>query len=367
MRKNIVLPKLPPIFIIRLVEKLKSFLKNLERKLTPNEVILIDYVTHFWAGRAIGVATELNIPDILQDGPKHIEELARITQTHEPSLYRLMRTLSGHGIFREDKNKNFMLTKLSACMTESGNKSVKYFILHQNSEPNWKQYGEMLHCVKTGEHAARKLYNMEPFEYLEKHPAINNIFNRSMTSTSEMSSLYMVSFYPFSSLQTIVDVGGGQGFFLSCILHKNKQLEGIVFDLPHVVEEAKANMELFKVSSRCSVVAGSFFESVPENAEAYLLKNIIHDWDDEKCLAILKNIHKAMKPGGKLICIETIIQNDNKASFGKNLDIEMLVGTNGGRERTLTEFKNLYEKAGFKITAVFKTPTPFNFIEGIKA
>jgi hypothetical protein len=366
MKKNIEFPKLPPLFIIRRVEKFKFFLKNLERKLTPNPVILMDYVSSFWVGRAIGVVTELNIPDILQDGPKNIKELARITQTHEPFLYRLMRTLSGHGLFKEDKNKTFSLTRLGACMTENGNRSVKYFILHHNSESNWKQYGEMLHCVKTGEHAAKKLYGMEPFEYLEKHPEKNQIFNRYMTSTSEMSSLFMLNYYPFTSFKTIVDVGGGHGFFLSCIIYKHEDIHGIIFDLPHVVSGAKKYIEKFDLGSRYSIAEGNFFESVPENADAYLLKNVIHDWDDEKSMIILKNIHTAMKQNGKLICIESVLNEDNKPSFGKNLDIEMLVGTNGGRERTLAEYKDLYNKAGFKLTGVYHTPTPFSFIEGIR-
>jgi hypothetical protein len=366
MQKEIVFPKLPPLFIIRIVEKFRIFLKNLERKLTPNEVIMMDYVTNFWVGRAIGVVTELNIPDVLQTGPKPIKELAEITKTHEQSLYRLMRSLSGHGLFKEERDKTFSLTKLGACMSENESKSVKYFILHHNSRPNWSQYGELMHCVKTGEHAAKKLYNMEPFEYLEKNPEINQIFNRSMTSTSELSSLFMVSFYPFASFKTIIDIGGGQGFFLTCILSKHKDIHGIVFDLPHVVKGALKNIEEYDLSSRLNIVEGNFFDAVPKNGDAYLLKNVLHDWDDEKCLMILKNIHQAMKPGSKLVCVESVIIEGNKPSFGKNLDIEMLVGTNGGRERTLAEYKKLYENAGFKLTSVYPTPTPFSFIEGCK-
>jgi len=366
MQNNIIFPKLPPIFIIRLIEKFRAFLKNLERKLTPSEIIIIEHVTSFWIGKAIGVAAELNIADILKEGPKQIKELAQITQCHEQALYRLMRTLSSHGLFKEDKNQVFSLTKLGNCMIENGNKSVKYFVLHQNSEHNWRQYGEMLHCVKTGEHATKKLYNMEPFEYIEKNPDTNNVFNKSMTYTSEMSSMFMVSNYDFSKFKTIVDVGGGQGFLLSCILYKNPNLTGTLFDLPHVVKSANQNLDRFDVSSRCNIQSGSFFNTIPENADAYILKNIIHDWDDEKSIQILQNIHKVMNKNSKLICIESIISEDNKPSFGKNLDLEMLVGTNGGKERTLLEYKILYEKAGFILNKIIETPTPFNFIEGIR-
>jgi hypothetical protein len=176
----------------------------------------------------------------------------------------------------------------------------------------------------------------------------------------------VVNNYNFSKFNKIIDVGGNQGYLLSTILYKFKKPQGIVFDQPHVVTEAKQNFNKFGIAERAQAIGGNFFESVPEGGDAYLLKNVIHDWDDEKSILILKNVHKSMIPGGKLILIESLISEDNEPSFGKLTDLLMLVGLDGARERTRKEFEQLFNESGFKLSRVIHTVAPFSFIEGEK-
>jgi hypothetical protein len=188
-----------------------------------------------------------------------------------------------------------------------------------------------------------------------------------MTDASEMAVVTLVNDYPFSNFRKIVDVGGGHGFLLSCILHQNKNIEGKVFDLPEAIVGTQNTFKKFGIENRAEAIPGSFFETIPCGADGYILKNILHDWSDEDCVKILSNIHSNMADDGKLIVIETIIKKDNKPSFGKTIDLQMLVGTSGGKERTLDEYTQIFNLAGFKLNRVIPNATPFSFIEGIKS
>ncbi len=365
MKEKINSPKLPPVGIIKFIEKIRNFLNKSAKKMIPANFALLEMSLNFFIAKAIYVAAELNIADILKKGPKTIDELAEITKTHQPSLYRLMRALASQGIFKEKSNKTFILTPMAKALQE-GEGSMKYMILHFLGELNWDMFSEMLHCVKTGENAVKKISGMEFYEYLALHPENIQIFNKAMTNSSEMAIKFIVSAYDFSGIKKLIDIGGGQGFLLSNILYKNPLMKGILFDQPKIVSQASKISEEFGVSDRCSVETGNFFESVPQGADAYILKNIIHNWDDKASTLILKNIHNAIAENGKLLLIEAVIEENNEPSFGKLLDLQLLVGTNEGRERTRKEFEKLYYEAGFKLTKIIQTATPFCFIEGMK-
>ena len=367
MKKKIEIEKLPPPFIVTFILKIRFFLINLINRMYPAYLVLFEKAQKFWISKAIAVAAELEIADILEEGPKTIEEIARISGTHAPSLYRVMRVLAGEGIFKEKQNKTFTLTPLAKELLEKKS-SAKYMVLNVVSPVNWKLFGEMLHCIKTGENATVKTLGADTiFEYLEKDPKENEIYNKSMASTSKSACAAIVSAYDFSKFKNIIDVGGGQGYLISTLLYKNEKLKGVIFDLPHVIKGSDKNFEKFGVSRRAKAIPGSFFDFIPEGADAYLLKNIIHTWDDDHCIQILKNVHKVMVTNGKLLLFETVIKEDNNPSFGKLLDLQMMIATKGGKERTEKEFEELFKKAGFKLTRIIPTAAPLSIIEVVKA
>jgi 16S rRNA G1207 methylase RsmC len=189
-----------------------------------------------------------------------------------------------------------------------------------------------------------------------------------MTELTTQVSTAVVAGYDFSRFGKIVDVGGGHGTLLLSILEANPQLSGILFDLPHVTESAKKHLEAAGLTGRCEVVAGDFFASMPGRGDAYILKNIIHDWDDERALQILQNCHRAMAENGKLLLVESVIPPGNEPSFSKLGDLNMLVMA-GGCERTEAEYRALFAASGFQLTRVIPLPSPFGFsvIEGVRA
>lgn len=360
-RKN----KLPPLFVIRATIGLRNFLLKVAQNMLPASYIMLEESSKIWKVKAIEIAVSLDISGLLKDRPQKVEKLAEITGTDASSLYRILRALAGEGIFRELPDTKFENTRLSRALSEQKD-SVKYFVMHHIGNTNWELTGDMMHCLKTGSDAFIHKFNTTPFEHLEKYPQENEIFNKAMTETSELSGDILVSSYPFGRYKTIVDIGGGQGLLLAQILKENKSSKGILYDQPHVVATARENMKKERVDDRCIIVEGSFFESIPNNGDLYILKNIIHDWDDETSVRILKNIHENMSQQATLLMVETIIKTDNKPSFGKFIDLQMMIGTPGGKERTRQEYTDLLQNAGFRLARVINNATPFSFLEAVK-
>jgi len=354
------------LFIIKAAIGIRDFLKRITRSMLPASYIMLEEISGIWKVKALNVAACLGIAEILKNGPQKIENLAEITSSDSQSLYRVLRALAGEGIFKELPGKVFENTRLSEALC-SPKESVKYFAMHHLGSTNWELAGDMLYCVKTGKNAFEHKFNTKPFGYLESHPEENDIFNRAMTETAELSGDILVSSYPFWRYNTIVDIGGGQGLFLAQIIRESEKSNGILFDQPHVVDRASENFKKQQVENRCSIVPGSFLESIPRNGDLYIMKNILHDWCDDEAIRILKNIRQYMPGNAKLLLIETIIKPDNKPSFGKFVDLQMLMGTEGGRERTLEEFRNILINAGFMLARIIDNATPFSFIEASKA
>jgi len=366
MKKEISIPKFPPARLVKFSDKIKNFLLKTARKMGPNNMAIFELTQGIWIARAIGVAIELELADILLNGPKSVSKLAELTESNPENLYRLMRALASYGIFRERSNKMFCITPLATGLIP-GEGSMKNMIIHQQNPANWQMVGELNYCVKTGENAAVKILGSDIFEHLKKHPEKNELYNQAMTETSEIASATVLSAYNFSKSKKLVDIGGGHGYLLSIILHKYPKLSGILFDFPHVVEGSKETIEKLGVQNRVSVVPGDFFRNVPVGADTYLAKSIIHAFDDEKCIALLKNIHHAMVDSGKLLIIEVAIAEDNIPSFGKIFDLQMLVGAPGGKERTRREFENILSLSGFRLKRVIPTVSHFSIIEAVKA
>lgn len=331
---------------------------------TPPEALL-QMITSSWVSQAIYVAAVLGIADLLKDDPKNSSELAKATGTHARSLYRVMRALASVGIFAEIEDGRFELTPLAAYLQTDVPGSIHAIAIMLGESWHWQPWGNILHTLKTGNTAFKHVHGMKLFEYLTKNVEAAQIFNEAMTGTTAPFNATITADYDFSSIGKIVEVGGGHGSLIASILKVYPTMQGILFDLPPVVIGAKHSIEAEGLAERCEIVGGDFFESVPSGGNAYILKNIIHDWDDTHAVAILKNCHRAIVENGKLLLVEALIPPRNEPSFGKFLDLEMLVMA-GGCERTEAEYRVLFEAAGFHLTKVITTRSFLSVIEGVR-
>jgi hypothetical protein len=223
-----------------------------------------------------------------------------------------------------------------------------------------------MHSVKTGEIAFDNLFKQSAWEYYAQHPEEASNFNRAMKGLTEMVNVAVLGAYDFSGINKLVDIAGGTGGLISAILNVYPQMRGVLFDLPHVIAEAGPLLDAAGVRDRCETATGDFFKSVPAGGDAYVMKWIIHDWDDEKSIAILKNIHRAMNENGKLLLVEMVVAEANQPDLSKFMDLNMLVMT-GGRERAEAEFNALLAAAGFRLTRVIHTVLPLCVIEAFRA
>jgi len=365
MSEKIHFRKLPPAFVMQGVNGFRNLLYRFRMLLNPPGLTLFEMIQDFWVAKALGVANELNIAEILSQGDASISELAQKTQTHEPSLYRLLRVLASRGIFKEKKGRIFTNTYFSMALIE-GKGSMKYMIQSHITSNQLALFGELMYCVKTGENAFKKINAENTFDYLSAHPEESEIFNRGMSDASGMMTEAILSAYSFKRFNKIVDIGGGEGNLLAAILYENPKLKGILFDLPNVVERATPNFSKYGFDGRAEIVKGNFFTGVPQGSDGYLMKNILHDWNDDDCIRILANIHQSMPADGTLLLIEAVIGEDNKPSFGKLVDLLMLVGSTGGKERTRMEYNSLLWQSGFRLRRVVATVAPFSIIEAVK-
>ncbi len=356
---------MPPVWVFSIISSFRNFLKKTYYRFVPPSMAVFEKAQGFWIAKAISVACELNLSEIVAKNEKSVEEIAGASKTDTSALYRLMRALASEGIFEEIRPKVFKNNKFSNALREQpGN--LKNMIIHQLNETNWDVVNQLKYSVTSGTNAAQKLLGTDIFTHLQNTPEKNELYNKAMSETSRLSSAAIVSAYSFNGIGTLADIGGGEGMLLCTILQKNQSVKGLLFDLSHVVKTAGNMVQRFGVEDRVKIVPGDFFETTLPKANAYLLKNILHAFDDEACIGLLQSISNEMKGKGKILVIETVISEDNKAGFGKLFDLQMLIVTENGKERTAREFRNIFEFAGFKLTRVVKTVSPFNIIEGVK-
>jgi hypothetical protein len=332
----------------------------------PNELTppaqLMKFIVGKWISKPIYVAAELCIADMLAEGPKSIEELAQTSQTHAPTLYRMMRALASVGIFLETEDKQFKLTPMAECLKSDAMRSIALMF---NSDWSDKTWGYLLDSIKTGNTAFEKAHGMPVSNWLEKNPQAAKIFNEANAIKAASSHRAIIDIYDFSDISILTDVGGGLGVLIVEILKANPTMKGIVADIPSVIQETKKIIQAQALENRCQVVECDFFKSVPTGSDAYLLSNILHDWPDEQCRIILTNGYRAIKAESRLLVVEMIIPPGNEPSVAKLLDLEMLV-TTGGRERTEMEFKVLLESSGFLLSRIIPTKENVCIIEGIR-
>jgi SAM-dependent methyltransferase len=326
---------------------------------------LLHMLTGYWITQVISVAAKLGIADLLERGSRTSAELARSTGTHAPSLYRLLRALAHLGVFEEDETGYFSLTPIGECLVSSTPGSMRARAISGGQE--WyRAWEDLLYSVQTGEPAFDHVFGVPFFQYLVQNAAAATLFNETMAGSAAQAAAAIRAAYDFSWAKTIVDVGGGNGTLIASILNANPQARGILLDTPQVTDSARTRLLAAGLAGRCDVVAGDFFEAVPSGGDVYLLSFILHDWDDERSIAILKSCQRAMAPDGRLLLIEQVIPHANEPSFSKMYDLHMLV-LMGGRERTEDEYRMLLHAAGFRLRTIIATQSPRSIIEGVHA
>lgn len=332
---------------------------------------MLQMLSGFVVSRALYVAVKLGLADLLRDGPRGGDELAQVTGTHAQSLYRVLRALSSVGVFAEDEQNRFVLTPLAATLQTDVPGSLAAWAILQLGEENYQAWGEMLHSVRTGEPAFNHVFGMGVWQYRAQHPETENakIFDEAMANLIGFYNAAVLARYPFSTFEKVIDVGGGDGSLLIALLQAHPTMKGVLFDLPHVAPKAKKRLAEADLASRCEVMAGNAFTSVPGGGDAYILSRVLNSWDDERAIAILRSCHRAMESHAKLLLVERVLPaRVQQATAVQPLvmsDLTMLVMT-GGRERTASEYESLLRAAGFELTELIPTQSVMSVIESAR-
>jgi hypothetical protein len=322
---------------------------------TPT-VTLRRLVNGYQVTQAIHVAAALGIADLLREGPRDSHALAVATDSHAPSLHRVLRALAAVGVLDEGDDGRFALTAVGACLCADAPEPVGGWAAFVGRPYHFQAWSALLHGVRTGESPFRSVHGTDVWDYRVSHPEEGTIFNAAMTDIMRRANAHLLAAYDFGRFATVVDVGGGRGAFLHAVLDANPATRGILFDQPHVVAGAD-------VGERCEVVGGSFFEAVPDGADAYLLKAVLHDWEDDDALRILARCRAAILGHGALLVVERDLGAPNEDAEAKFADLNMLVGP-GGRERTRDEFAALFAAGGFELVGVTRSAIGLSVFEG---
>jgi hypothetical protein len=322
---------------------------------------LIAMASGAWVTQMIHVAAELGLADRLAAGEREVEELAAECGADADSLFRLLRGLASLGLFAETAPRRFALTPMAELLRGDHPGSLRQFARMLGDE-HYQSWDDLLHCVRTGESAFRHRHGCTVFAWYRNHPGRAAIFDDAMADFSRQETEALLAAYDFAPLRHVVDVGGGKGELLRRLLQAHGHLQGTLFDQPEVVATAEVPPEL---QGRLSVSGGDFFTEIPAGGDAYLLKHIVHDWSDEACLRLLERIRSAMAPGARLLLLEQVIPPGNGPFPGKLLDLNMLVMSEGGRERTPGEYAILLSKAGLNLQRIVPTPSPVSVVEAV--
>jgi O-methyltransferase domain/Dimerisation domain len=352
--------KIPPAG--RAVEIVRHHLGQLHRRMIPAPAAMQEMILDAWAAQAITAAAELGIADALANGPLSADELASVVNADPDTLSRLLRALISRGIFRQRRDGRYDLTPLADTLRSDAEVSVGALARFVGSPQHREHWSHLADAIRTGRAVIPELRGKPVFEYLAEEPELAEIFNHAMTSASETAIASVTDAYDFSRYSTIVDVGGGHGRLLAAILNATPDARGVVFDLPQVVAGAPAMFSEHHVEDRVRIVEGSFFDTIPDGGDAYVLKSVIHDWPDDDAVRILRNVRSAAEAGKNVLLVENVIPGHNREFQGKWTDLEMLVVA-GARERTAAEYGRLLSRAGFDMTRVVETASPFSVVE----
>lgn len=320
----------------------------------------------FLTVQALHVTAALGIADLLDGGPATVDDLAATVGAHRSSLYRLLRMLTGAGVFREEADGRFVLTPLGGTLRSDGPDSVRDWALFVGAPETWEAWGRLRDTVMSGEAGFVLAHGMSVYDYLARNRVLEAPFDRWMSRQSDQHNAAIVAAYDFSSFRTVADIGGGQGSTLAAILRATPSLRGIVLDLPHVVASTSP-LEAAGVGDRYEVVGGDMLQGVPGGADAYLIKRVLMIWGDEPAIRVLRNCAEALPKDGKVLVVEMVLPPGNDPSPAKAFDLLMLLAHKGGRVRTEAEFRELFAAAGLRLARVIPTASPNSILEGVPA
>jgi O-methyltransferase domain len=332
----------------------------------PAHAVLLQMLTGRWVSTMISTLAHFGVADHLESGPKSSKELAQLTGTQERALYRLMRAAASVGVFTELEDGRFANTALSEPLRTDAVPCVRNMAMMMLDGFHAGSWAALPWCVETGKPGSYKLFGMGSFEWFEQNPEQSVNFHNAMSDLSQADSPVIASAYDFSRFTSIMDVAGGLGTLLAAILAQTPELRGTLFEVPAVAEKARHSPILSPYKDRVEFIGGSFLDGVPGGSDTYLLKHILHDWEDAEACKILSNVRKAIAPEGRLLIVEQVVPPRNEPGPAKIMDLEMLA-IPGGRERTVQEWKELFEASGFRLEKVTHTPIPQCIIEGVPA
>jgi len=327
------------------------------------ESAIYDLINSFRISQAISVAARLGLADVIGADLISTADLAIRTGTDPDALYRLLRALAAVEVLHEEPNQTFRLDRLGHLLRRDHPGSVAGWAAFISEPSYWAAWGELLHSVQTGENAFRHVHGVDNWTYRSEHPQAASLFDDGMTSVAEMVVGSVLEAFDFGRFATIADIGGGRGAFLAAILTRHAGSRGVLFDLPHVVAGADILLGGAGVSDRCRIEGGTFFDGVPKGADAYILKSVLHDWEDDDCLRILRACRAAMREGNALLLVEWALGPANTNQSAKFSDLNMLVSP-GGRERTVDEYAALMKQSGFLFKAETSSRSGRSVFEG---
>jgi hypothetical protein len=328
----------------------------------PPQAIVLNLVTGVWAAQAVATVARLGVPDHLAHGPRTAAELATAVGADHSALYRLLRGVASVGVLEVEADGRFSLTAVGECLRSNVPGSMRSFIVAELAPGHWLPWGHLEQSVRTGKPATERALGMNAWDYYKQNAEEGNHFAEAMSGMSSMSMQAVLASYSFEGARKVVDVGGSHGAFVAAVLQREPTACGVLFDLPHVVEGAGATLDAAHVAGRVERVGGSFFDSVPAGGDVYLLKHILHDWSDEECVKILRNVRDAMAAEGRVVVVEMPINSGGPPSPAPLLDLNMLVMLTG-KERTPDEYGALFARAGLRLSAVVPTHSPVAVME----
>jgi hypothetical protein len=312
---------------------------------------------------SLSAVARLGVADHMNGTPSELEDLARRTGAHAPSLYRVMRMLAALGVFEETPGKRFALTPVGELLKTGTPGSIRHLAIAFGDPWSTRAFEHFTHCVCTGNDGVTKAWGKNVFELFADIPDQAEVFHHAMSEFSAAAGQAVVEAYDFSGISRLADVGGGHGMLLTSVLKRYPKMAGVLYDLPEVVAGAPANPFFGECKDRIEVQSGSFFERVPAGCDAYILKHIIHDWSDEHCRKILSLIREQLPPRGRVLLCELVIPEGPGPAPAKFVDLEMLALTVGGKERTKAEFRSLFQSAGLDLVRIVETQSPVCVIE----
>lgn len=359
-------PKLPPPRLARAVESVRAGLHRVRCKMVPPFAGVLDLTMGFAVSQTIFAAARLGIADVLAAGPLTAGQIAERIDADPDAVHRLLRVLATQHIFRQRRDGRFEMTSMAEPLRTDAPMSIRPLLMMLSHPLYWEQFGNLAQVVRTGRTTLESDHDMGLFEFLDQDPETARVFNDAMTCVTSLAIPPILAAYDFTQARTIVDVGGGNGQMLAAVLKSAPQSRGVLLEQASLESRARAVFRSAGVDDRVTISAGSFFDRVPTGGDIYLLKHVVHDWQDDLAAAVLRRVREAMSPLSKLLVVETVIPPGNTTHFGKLLDLDMMIFA-GGRERSQQEISDLLTETGFELQRVVPTVTHLSLIEAVAA